>query len=587
MTPSEPKKVLRIDLDRERSETLEIPTGVLLECPSGAALATRLLTDHLPSGTDPLAPESVIVFAAGLLAGLPYPGSTRFAVAAKSPLTGCWAGGTMGGEFAWSLCRSEWSAVVLRGRARDGCYVLLDEGRVYFRPAKPFLGMSLVRTREALRRTWGEDIAVLGVGPAGEAGVRFASVSDGSPERGVRGGLGAVFGSKNLKALVIRPDRPVRIEQPEAFLKAAAPLIRSLSEAGDHPAVNMGTPLALRNLNQVNALPSHNFRNAGFEESWFDAVEGLAVKKRACIGCPLSCGNLFFPEEDYGKSGEAVDLPLFPEHLWALGPLLDIKETEETLKTLGICRDMGLDPVSMGIVAAWAAECLENGIDLGVDLGAEAGFGGGPWLASLPAELISGSELGDLLGMGVFSAAKKLGPEALKFAVHFGGQELSYADPRRAFRPLSYLGPAVDPTTVDAGPERTLKDEEWASEMIRLEDRWALLETVGVCPRVFAAQPDPLEKLAAMCRLVIGDAASDECLPGWGRRCVEGIKSFDWREGSRPSGLTLAERFFSEDLAGNGETYAVLDRTHWKNRMETYFTARGWTSEGMPPEGRR
>lgn len=585
MTPSETKKALLIDLDRERSEIREIPTDILLESPSGTALATRLLADHLPAGTDSLAPESVIVFTTGLLAGLPYPGSTRFAFVAKSPLTGCWAGGTMGGEFAWALCRSGWSAIVLRGRARDWCYLLLDEGRVYFRPGKPFLGMSLRETKEGLRHTWGEDVAVLGVGPAGEAGVQFASVSDGSPERGIRGGLGAVFGAKNLKALVIRPDRPVKIEQPEVFLDTAAPLIRFLSESEDVPAVQMETPLALRKLDQAHALPRRNFQTTGFESSWFDAVEGLNVKKRACIGCPLSCVNLFLQEEGSGKGSETVELPLFPEHLWALGPLLDVTETEEILRTLAACLDLGLDPVSMGVVAAWAVECLQNGIDLGIDLGVNAGFGQGPWPASLPADLVFRCEVRDLLGMGVFGAARRVGPEAMKFAVHFWGQGLSYTDPRRAFRPLSYLGPAIDLTMVDAAPERTLNDEEWASDMIRLEDHWALLETVGICPQASAGQENLMERLPDICRFVIGEAASSERLAIWGQTCVGLIKSFDWREGWRPFDLMLAERFFSEDLAGNEETYMALDRKNWNNRMETYFKLRGWSPEGMPPEG--
>ena len=584
MTPSETKTVLLIDLERERSESRQIPEEVLLESPAGIALATRLLTDHLPAGADPLAPESVIVFTTGLLAGMPYPGSTRCAVAAKSPLTGCWAGGTMGGEFAWALCRSGWSAIVLQGRAQDWCYLLLDEGRVYFRPGASLLGKSLRETKDELRHAWGDDIAVLGVGPAGEAGVRFASMSDGSPDRGVRGGLGAVFGAKNLKALVIRPDRPVKIEQPEAFLEATAPLIRSLSEVKDVPAVQMGTPSALKRLNQAHALPSHNFQTVGFQDSWFDGVEGLDVKKRACTGCPLSCVNLFLREKDSETGNETVELPLFPEHLWALGPLLDVTALEEIIKALGACLDMGLDPVSVGVVAAWAAECLQNEIDLGVDLGAEAGFGQGAWLASLPSGITSGSGLRDLLGMGVFRAAKKVGHDAVEAAVHFWGQELSYVDPRRAFQPLSYLGPAFDLPMGDAAPEEALSDKEWALEMIRRENRWAMLETVGICPKAFAAQQDLMGNLAGICRFVIGDAASQERLLLWGRKCVDLIKSFDWREGWRPFDLTLAERFFSRDLAADGETYAALDRKNWNTRMATYFTSREWSPEGMPPE---
>jgi aldehyde:ferredoxin oxidoreductase len=575
---------LLTDLTEEHSERHEISPEVLRDYPSGVGLATYLLDLHMPTGTDPLAEESVIVISTGFFAGLPYPGGTRFAIAGKSPLTHCWAGGTMGGEFAWALPRSGTSTWVIKGCASDWSYLFLDEGRLFFRPAAPLLGKSLDASKRELKEIWGREIAVLGIGPSGEDQVRFASISDGSPERGVRGGLGAIFGSKKLKALVIRPHRGVTIEQTDDFLDAAAPLIKSLGTGGNVPVVEMGSPLALKKLNEAQALPIHNFNKTGFDGGWFDALDHLEMKKRACIGCPISCVRLYLSEEASGSEPGQTLLPLFPEQIWALGPLMDVTDMGSTLQGLRACLKHGLDPISMGVVAAWAAECFEKGIDIGLDLGGEAGFGNGGWTASLPDRVIADPHALGLLGMGVYKAAEKAGPNAMELAVHFCGQELSYMDPRRAFLPLSYLGPALDLTANGSFKKSISSAQAWASEMIRHEDRWALLETLGICQFASAAQEDLMGTLACFCEFVTGSAVSPEDLTRWGQRCVKLIKAFDWREGRRPLNLNLSEKFFKEDLIGAEDAFPALDLESYQVRMGTYFSQRGWSSEGEPLE---
>jgi aldehyde:ferredoxin oxidoreductase len=277
-------------------------------------------------------------------------------------------------------------------------------------------------------------------------------------------------------------------------------------------------------------------------------------------------------------------LPLFPEQLWALGPLVDVADMESTLAGLRACLKHGLDAVSMGVVAAWTAECFEKGIDIGLDLGEDAGFGNGEWTASLPDQVIANPNTLGLLGMGVYKAAEKAGPQAMELAVHFCGQELSYLDPRRAFLPLSYLGPALDLATNGSFKNPISSDQEWASEMIRYEDRWAMLETLGICPFASAAQEDLMGTLARFCEIVMGSAVSSEELTRWGQGCVRLIKSYDWREGWRPLNLNLAEKFFKEDLLGSEDTFPALDLQSCQVRMETYFSQRGWSSEGEPLE---
>jgi len=572
MAESKTREYLLINLTQGRTEMRSVPEEAEENHPYGAALAAYLLGLHQPAGVDPLGAESVLVLAPGLLAGLPYPGATRMAVAGKSPLTGLWAGGTMGGEFAWALARSGWSALVIQGRAPGWVYLFLDEGRVYLRPAAALAGKSLARTRNELKGTWGRETAVLGVGPAGEAGIRFAVLSDGTPEPWLRGGLGAVFGAKNLKAVAVRPDKAVKIKRPDEFLKAAGPLIKSLSQAEESPALDMGALRALRRLNQAGALPARNFQEHGAADEWLDAVERLGARQRACPGCPLACVKLFQFEGDFAPE----TLPLFPEHLWAWGPLVGLNSVEETLGILRACREYGFDPISLAGAAAWTAECLEKGLDLGLDFGPEAGFGQGSWLAALPEKVTVLPEWREILGQGVRRAAEQAGSGATDLAVHFRGQELSYLDPRAEFWPLSFLGPALGVPARGPFPEKGLSDDDWAREVIAWEDRWALLETLGVCPWAAAAQTDLMDSLAAFVGMVHPSSLSSEDLRKWGIGLVDLIRAFDQREGWRPGDDDLSERFFREELKGAEKSFPALDKEAWGKRTAAYHVQRGW-----------
>lgn len=357
MRNSQPAQYLLIDLSRSQSELREIPPEVTGDYPYGTALATWLLHTHLPEGTECFSPQAPIVLAPGMLSGLPFPGATTMAVVTRSPLTGLWAGGVMGGEFAWALARTGWSAVVLQGKASESCFLLLDEGRVFFRKASRIEGCSSSRARDELKREWGGGAAVLCIGPAGEIQVRYASLSDGSPSPGLRGGLGAVFGSKNLKAIVLRPHRSLSIKHPTDFLEQVGPVMKSLGAIQK----TQGSVDVLEEMERADALPGRNFQEIFSDNGWIEKIRKLPYRKRACIGCPISClKSVAVESEDNGRT-VPTELALFPEHLWAAGPLVGLTSPEDTARILIRCRELGLDPVSYGGVAAWAAEAQENG----------------------------------------------------------------------------------------------------------------------------------------------------------------------------------------------------------------------------------
>lgn len=584
MTQPQAKSYLFVDLTRRQADCLEISAEVLREYPSGTALATYLLQAHLEPGADPLAPGSVMVMANGLLGGLPYPGATRMALAAKSPVTGLWAGGTMGGEFAWALCRTEWAAVVISGQAAEDTYLLIDEGRVYFRSAADLAGQSPGLTIENLKQAWGRESVVLAIGQAGEAGVGFAVLDDGSREPGVRGGLGTVWGAKRLKAMVLRPDQAVTMQQPHDFLAAAEGLLKSMAPRDKSCARPLDTPKVLEHLAQAEALPTRNFQNLGGNSEWLKAVEKISTAKRACIGCPFACVEVARIEQPGEDGPVPVELALFAEHLWALGPLVDVLSPGDSLSALKACQDYGLDPVSLGGVAAWASEFMDNGGKFPCDLGEQVGFGDGAWLASVAELVTTNSEMRDILGLGAYQAAAWTGSGTECPAMHNWGQEMTYVDPRRAYLPLSFLGPALESAAnARLYEEETAPSENWADDLIAMEDQWALWETVGVCPKVAALPMDLAQSLPDFVKMATGLTITAEQVAGWGAKCLDLIKAFDWQEGWRPQDTKLAKRFFAESVSGPEKDYPALEKEAWLGRMEEYFVARGWEANGRPP----
>lgn len=278
-----------------------------------------------------------------------------------------------------------------------------------------------------------------------------------------------------------------------------------------------------------------------------------------------------------------MEIPLNPEPLWALGPLLNLKDMDESLATLIACEEYGMDPISFGILAAWMAECHEKKIQLGIVTDLEAQFGNGSWLTGLPGKITEDQNIRGLLGQGVFGAAKQIGSVAETFAMHFCRQGLSFIDPRRGFWPMSFLGSAVWMPPEGSGlTSEPRLEQDWIIKMVQVENLWALLESVGICKWVCIAQGNLYENLPFFYQLISENDGSGEWVNRLGEKCVNLIHAFNWREGWRPENLVLPKRFFEEDLVTPQQVYPALDAQAWREAMEKYFSIRNWTREGNP-----
>lgn len=446
----------------------------------GYGLGVYVLHQAIPAGVDPLGPENVLGFVPGLLTGSGAPFSGRFMVVGKSPLTGGWGEANCGGDFGPALRGVGIDGVFVRGCSDRPVYLYLEEGRAELREASELWGLDTVEMGEAIRRTTAPDVKVACIGPAGERRSLLAAIVSEDGRVAARTGLGAVMGSKRLKAVAVRGKARPGLADPGAFRSAAAPyrdlfrrrpsywaeripalLLRLL------PAVRRlqgrlsggptgmvidsyrlyGTAAGVATLIELGDTPVRNWKGIGYRDFPLDLSERLSdrqvvrhkVRPYACHACPVACGaTVRLPDGGTGRKPEY-------EGLTALGPLVLNSSLDVVMRCCELCNRAGLDVISVGVAAAFAMECFEQGW-LPPALSAELPlrWGDGEALLELVRRMAERRPgLGDWLADGVARAARSLVPEAQEAAMHAGSQELSMH--RGLYEPGVALGYALDP----------------------------------------------------------------------------------------------------------------------------------------------
>ena len=439
----------RAEMARRRVATAAAPGGPDVPAPPRASDVFG------PDGARRVALDGPLVLAAGLLTGCGFPGTPRFSIVARSPLTGLYGESEAGGYFGPELRRAGYEAVVISGRASAPCYLFIKDGTAELRPADHLWGLVTMDAQAALRRETGDPrLRVALIGPAGERGVRFGAVLNELRHANGRTGMGTVFGARNLKAVAVRGTRPVPVQDPEG-LKTLATAFRHELQAGVYGQYfgQHGTPSGVSVMNATRALPTRNFRQSSFKPA-SGPLSGETytrehLKKRgACEGCPLACKRVVHQ----GRPPYAVD-PDYggPEYetVASFGPLVGIESLPPVFKAHEICNAYGLDTISAGGVIAFAIEAVERGLlhpekDLGVR---SLTWGDADAVLDLLGQIARQEGPAAFLGQGVREVARRLGPEAETFALHVKGQEVPMHDPRSKW--ALGLGYAVSPTGAD------------------------------------------------------------------------------------------------------------------------------------------
>jgi len=539
-------------------------------------LASYLLHREAPPSVDPYAPEAPLVFAFSPLVGTALTTSAKFAVVAKSPLTGFLCDALSSSHFAIAGKRLGVDALVFVGRCTQPSEWVAGE----LRPSASW-GRSAADTEAALR----DEGWVAAIGVAGENRVRFATISNEGRHAG-RGGLGAVMGAKRLKAVVVRGDAETRVADPNRVVALARSLAAAARGPGTAKYRELGTAGNLLAFDRVAALPTRNFQRSQFAHAEALSAEVLAPThgrtRLACASCAIGC------EHRYAVGADASTRVEY-DTLFALGPLLEIGDPADVLGASRRCDELGLDTISTGGTLAFAMECGERGL-----LDGAPGFGDAAGVMELLDAIAHRRGLGDRLAEGSRRLAVELGSGAMAFAPQVKGLELPGYEPR-ALQTMA-LGFAVGTRGADHNRsgayeldfsdrvDRLRGNAEAARLAVEPEDRAALLDSLILCKFLRVALGDLYTDAAELLTAVTGWEVTPAELRALARRVVAVRKAYNIGAGWRPEDDTLPDRFLEEALSAGPVAGAHLPRERLAEMIRAYYQSRGWCADGHLPE---
>ncbi len=583
-------QALVVDVTAGTCETLPLPEQVLRGYVGGAGLGVWLLHRLGPPGVDPLGPAAPLAFVFSPLVGTPLTTSAKFAVVAKSPLTGLLTDALASSQFAIAGKLTGHDAIVIRGRAARPSVLLIDGDGARLSDAEHLAGMPAADADKKLRGELGRGWRVAAIGPAGERGVRYATISHDGRHAG-RGGLGAVMGAKNLKAIAVRAAAKVGIAAPDLVLAAA----RDLRERSFGPATakyrELGTLANLLTFNAISTLPTRNFQSATFEgaerlgaeQTTDDDVAGMRrVARSSCASCTIGCEHIY-------RVGTGKKARVEYENVFALGPMCGVSDPAAVLAASARCDDLGIDTISAGGTIAWAMECAQRGL---IDA---------PWLrfgdsAALLRALdeigARSTPLGCLLSEGSMRASRTVRGDSASFAPHVKGLEMPGYEPRTLHSMA--LGLAVNARGADHNRsgayeadlsgdlDRLDGGDAHVTAAIETEDRAAVMDSLILCKFLRGVFSSPFDEWAGLLSAVTGWDVSGAELRETARRIVLAKRVYNIREGWQPADDWLPDRLLSEPLTLPSGRVATLTAERLRAMIDSYYKFRGLDPQGRP-----
>jgi aldehyde:ferredoxin oxidoreductase len=611
MTRSFHNKILRVNLTEGSIKVEEPGQTYFRRYMGGWNIVADVLLKEVPKGTDPLGPDNKLVFAPGVLTGLAISGASRNAVGAKSPLTGGFGVGEAGGFFGAELKRAGFDAIIVEGTSPKPVYLWVKDGQAELRDARHLWGMKTKETLEALQEELG-DRRLRGalIGPAGENLVRYACIINDLKDAVGRTGMGAVMGSKRLKAVAVRGTLGLDGADPDVIREMARTFAQGLEPGG---LSTYGTGDHLEDMMPTGNLPIRNFRDGEFpaaaDISANTIMDKIGVRMEECFACAVHCkkvvhtGAPYNVDPDYGG----------PEYetIGSLGSCCGVEDIEAISKGSELCNANSLDTIGTGVTIAFAMECYENGLLTKEDTGGiDLRFGDGDAMLAMVEAIARREGLGDLLAEGLVPAAAKIGNGAERFAMHVKGQAYPMHEPR--FKRGLAIGYSISPTGADHvhslhdsdlfnATEEGFQPNSGLREMGVLEPvaleslgpekvRATMYHTIATVMRnclVMCVMPRwSLSELAQMVRAATGWDVSVYELLKVGERAMSLARVFNVREGFTMEDDHLAERSYGP-TRGGALAEGGIDREELREAMHTYYGMMGWNPEtGVPLAGK-
>ncbi|OQY18615.1 MAG: aldehyde ferredoxin oxidoreductase [Chloroflexi bacterium] len=597
-------KWLHIDLTTGEIEPRQLDPALAENYLGGNGFGARLLWEHVGPEVDPLAPESLLIFATGPLVGTLMPNGCRVEVIAKSPLTGIYGDANAGGSFGPELKFAGWDAIVFTGQSPQPVYLAIAGERVELRPAGDLWGLATSETEAAIRRAWGDSqVKTATIGPAGENLVRFAGIQTTPQRSAARCGLGAVMGSKRLKAIAARGRGPVRVADPARFHDLAVDFHRRIRANPVYgPVSTHGTPGIVTLMDSLGRFPTRNFQMGSFPE--IDKIGAEALEERAfvrhlaCFGCPVHCDKLYrIPDGPHaGVALRSVEY----ETLNSMGACVWSADLDAALAANRLCDDLGLDTISAGRAISFAMELWEQEIlNLDDTGGLSLRWGDMELVLRLLGMIARREGFGDLLAEGTRRAAQTIGQGAEKYAMHVKGMEIPAQDGRAqksmglahvtSNRGADHLKafPTIDETGYPDEARRRY-GEEYLPEMAQPlatkykpllvkdgEELGAVVDSVGVCKSggTFVMAEIYWPDLAVALEAATGMEMDVERLKRTGERIYNLQRCYNVLHGITRADDRLPCRFSEEPSPSGNARGEIIDL---EPMLDEYYRLRGW-----------
>jgi len=609
-------KIIRVNLSTREIVIENLSEEFYRLYPGGKALAGYILLNEMPANVDPLSPENVLVIANGLLTGAPVSTATRYIVSAKSPLTNAYGESEAGGFWGPELKMAGYEAIVVKGKSPEPVYLWVRDGVIELRSADHLWGQKTAEVQELIRSELGDQkIRVLQIGPAGENLVRYAGITNDLRHFNGRNGMGAVMGSKNLRAVAVRGNTRYQklARDPKTLITMGRTLAKRVKENPQAWSLqNTGTPGLVEPLNTGGILPTRNFLQGAFENvdniKWEVYESELLTARRSCYACAIRC------KREIRVDGEpsAYGGPEY-ETIGSLGSNCGVGDIHAIAKANELCNAYMLDSISTGMSISFAMECFEHGLLTLEDTdGVDLHFGNAEAMVMMVEWIALRKGIGDLLAEGVKRAAEKIGGDAHYFALHVKGQELPMHEPRGKYNvgmgyAISEIGAdhlvvAHDGMLANAEgipfknakplgitePQSVLSlNNEKMRQFYILEKVTSFEKVIGYCffgpaPRSYIKMDEVVDSVNAA---TDWDVTLDDLLEV-GERATNMARVFNYREGFARKDDTLPERLFSplESGALKGESYP---RDEFESALTVLYGLKGWDQEtGCPTRER-
>ncbi|MEM3090287.1 MAG: aldehyde ferredoxin oxidoreductase family protein [Candidatus Bathyarchaeia archaeon] len=590
-------RILHVDLTTGKTRTEPLNEEYAKKYIGGIGLGMRLWLDNSKAGVDPFSPENPLVLVTGPTSGTIWPtGGNGHAFVSKSPQSYGIGESKSHGSFGTELKRAGYDAVIFHGKAERPVYVWIDDDSVQILDASHLWGKSPAETEDMIKEELGDYyIRVAAIGPAGEKLVRIACVINEKTRAAGRCGMGAVMGSKNLKAIAIRGTRDVTVAKPDEFLE----FVKEFHERMKGPATKkyrtLGTPENVLVHNALHCMPTRNYNNAHFEAA--EKVSGEYLNERfvakiiGCSSCAMRCEHVCVVTEGPYKGAMArVEY----EPLWALGPYCGIDRLDAIIKGSELCNYYGMDSISAGVIVGFAMDCYENGILTQKDMdGVEARFGNHEALVKLLEKMGKREGIGDILAEGVKFAAEKIGKGAEKLAQHIKGVEVTGYDLRCL--KTAALGFAVSFRGADhnrhgayafdvKGKFNRLKYEKGRAKAVKdIEDVYTIIDSMIICKFSRGTYYKEFEDLAKLYTLVTGWETTPDEMRLKGERINNLARVINVREGLGRKDDHLPYKVMHLPIPDEGPSKgAYVTQEELEMMLDDYYEARGWTKDGVP-----